>query len=84
MLQDATGADWTDLKYFRRRMTEIAGVAVDVTRTGYTGDRGYELWMAADQALPVWDRIFEAGERYGIYPWASTPWTSPGWRPASS
>ena len=49
-------------------MTEIAGVAVDVTRTGYTGDRGYELWMAADQALPVWDRIFEVGERT-----ASTP-----------
>ncbi len=68
VLQDATGADWTDLKYFGRRMTEIAGVAVDVTRTGYTGDQGYELWMAADQALPVWDRIFEAGERYGIFP----------------
>ncbi len=68
VLQDATGADWSDLKYFGRRMTEIAGVAVDVTRTGYTGDRGYELWMPADQALPVWDRIFEVGERYGIYP----------------
>lgn len=68
VLQDATGQDWTDLKYFGRRMTEIAGVAVDVTRTGYTGDRGYELWMAADQALPVWDRIFDVGERYGIYP----------------
>jgi aminomethyltransferase len=68
VLQDATGQDWSDLKYFGRRMTEIAEVAVDVTRTGYTGDRGYELWMAADQALPVWDRIFEVGERYGIYP----------------
>ncbi len=68
VLQDATGQDWIDLKYFGRRMTEIAGVEVDVTRTGYTGDRGYELWMAADQALPVWDRIFEVGERYGIYP----------------
>ncbi|MGZ8596552.1 MAG: hypothetical protein ACXWYJ_12895, partial [Actinomycetota bacterium] len=68
VLQDATGADWTDLKYFGRRMTEIAGVAVDVTRTGYTGDRGYELWIAADQALPVWDHVFEVGERYGIYP----------------
>jgi aminomethyltransferase len=68
VLQDATGQDWTDLKYFGRRTTEIAGVAVDVTRTGYTGDRGYELWMAADQALPVWDRIFDVGERFGIYP----------------
>jgi aminomethyltransferase len=68
VLQEATGADWTDLRYFGRRLTEIAGVEVDVTRTGYTGDRGYELWMPADQALAVWDRLFDAGERYGIYP----------------
>jgi aminomethyltransferase len=68
VLTEATGLEWGDLKYFGRRMTEIAGVAVDVTRTGYTGDRGYELFMPADQALPVWDSIFEAGARYGIYP----------------
>lgn len=68
VLQDATGADWTDLRYFGRRLTEIAGVEVDVTRTGYTGDRGYELWMPADQALAVWDRLFDVGERYGLYP----------------
>ena len=68
VLQDATRQDWTDLRYFGRRMTEIGGVAVDVTRTGYTGDRGYELWMAADEALPVWDELFDVGERYGIFP----------------
>jgi len=68
VLQDATGADWTDLRYFGRRATEIGGVRVDVTRTGYTGDRGYELWMPADQALAVWDRIFDVGGAYGIYP----------------
>ena len=68
VLQDATGQDWTDLRYFGRRGTEIAGVPVDVTRTGYTGDRGYELWMAKDDAVAVWDRIFEVGQRYGIHP----------------
>ncbi|HET9311076.1 MAG TPA: aminomethyltransferase family protein [Actinomycetota bacterium] len=68
VLQEATRRDWTDLTYFGRRATEIGGVAVDVTRTGYTGDRGYELWMAADEALPVWDELFEVGERYGIFP----------------
>ena len=68
VLQDATGQDWTDLKYFGRRGTEIAGVTVDVTRTGYTGDRGYELWMAKDDAVAVWDRIFDVGQRYGIHP----------------
>jgi len=67
-LQDATGQDWTDLRYFGRRGTEVAGVPVDVTRTGYTGDRGYELWMAKDDAVAVWDRIFEVGQRYGIHP----------------
>ena len=39
-----------------------------MTRTGYTGDRGYELWMPIDGALAVWDRIFEVGRRYGIHP----------------
>ncbi len=68
VLQDATGQDWTDLRYFGRRPTEIAGVQVDVTRTGYTGDRGYELWMPKSDAVHVWDRIFEVGQRYGIHP----------------
>ena len=68
VLEGATGEDWADVRYFGRRTTEIAEVAVDVTRTGYTGDRGYELWMPADQALAVWDSIFSVGERFGIYP----------------
>jgi aminomethyltransferase len=68
VLQDAAGHDMSDLRYFGRRATEIAGVQVDVTRTGYTGDRGYELWMPAELALPVWDRLFDVGQRYGIYP----------------
>jgi aminomethyltransferase len=68
VLEAATGRDWSDLKYFRRRATSIASVDVDVTRTGYTGDRGYELWIPATDALPVWDKLFEVGEAYGIYP----------------
>ena len=56
------------MRYFRRRRTQIADVDVDVTRTGYTGDRGYELWMPLDGALQVWDRIFDVGQRYGIHP----------------
>ena len=68
VLQAATGQDWSDVKYFRRRLSEIAGTPVDVTRTGYTGDRGYELWMPADGALAVWDKVFDLGLDYGIYP----------------
>jgi aminomethyltransferase len=68
VLERATGQDWFDLRYFRRRPTAIEGVDVDVTRTGYTGDLGYELWIPAEGALTVWDRLFEVGADYGIRP----------------
>ena len=68
VLERATGEDWFDLRYFRRRPGSIAGVDVDVTRTGYTGDLGYELWIPREGALTVWDRLFEVGGDYGIRP----------------
>jgi glycine cleavage system T protein (aminomethyltransferase) len=43
-------------------------VPVTITRTGYTGDLGYEIWVDAKQALPLWDAIIEAGTPYGITP----------------
>ena len=68
VLERATGQDWFDLRYFRRRPTTIQGFDVDVTRTGYTGDMGYELWIPVEGALAVWDRLFEVGADYGIRP----------------
>ncbi len=68
VLERATGQDWFDLRYFRRRPTTIEGSDVDVTRTGYTGDLGYELWIPVEGALAVWDRLFEVGADYGIRP----------------
>jgi glycine cleavage system T protein (aminomethyltransferase) len=68
VLERATGQDWFDLRYFRRRPTTIEGVDVDVTRTGYTGDLGYELWIPVEGALAVWDRLFDVGADYGIRP----------------
>ncbi|HYX85212.1 MAG TPA: aminomethyltransferase family protein [Gaiellales bacterium] len=68
VLEDATGESWADVGYFRRRPGAIAGVEIDVTRTGYTGDLGYELWMPATVALTVWDALFAAGEAHGIRP----------------
>ncbi len=68
VLERATGEDWFDLRYFRRRPTTIEGVEVDVTRTGYTGDLGYELWIPVEGALAVWDRLFDVGADYGIRP----------------
>lgn len=68
VLEAATRQDWKDVKYFRRRRSEIAGVEVDVTRTGYTGDRGYELWIPRDGAVEVWDLLVEVGRDFGLHP----------------
>jgi aminomethyltransferase len=43
-------------------------VPVTITRTGYTGDLGYEVWMESAHALPVWDQIVAAGGPYGLTP----------------
>lgn len=68
LLGAVTGQDWSDVRYFGRRPAAIAGVDIDVTRTGYTGDLGYELWIPADRAVEVWDAVFDAGEAHAIRP----------------
>jgi aminomethyltransferase len=68
LLEAVTGQDWANVKYYRRRSTNIAGFEVDVTRTGYTGDLGYELWVAPERAVDLWDALFEAGGPFGIRP----------------
>ncbi|HKR59391.1 MAG TPA: aminomethyltransferase family protein [Pyrinomonadaceae bacterium] len=56
------------LKYFRVTSASIAGVAVDISRTGYTGDLGYEIWVPVEQALGVWDTLVTAGRAFDIHP----------------
>jgi aminomethyltransferase len=56
------------LKYFRVTEGRIAGVPVHISRTGYTGDLGYEIWMPAAQALRVWDSLMEGGRPFDIHP----------------
>jgi aminomethyltransferase len=68
VLSAATGTDWTDLRFYQRRSTRIGLVAADVSRTGYTGDLGYELWFDAAQASTVWDELMEVGRPYAIRP----------------
>ncbi len=48
-------------RYFRVMENAIAGVPLTISRTGYTGDLGYELWIPAESALPVWDAVAAAG-----------------------
>jgi aminomethyltransferase len=56
------------LKYFRVMQNKLRDVPVMISRTGYTGDLGYEIWMDAKDALTVWDALMEAGQDYGITP----------------
>ncbi len=68
VLEAATGESFADLRYFRRRPAKLAGVSVDVSRTGYTGDLGYEVWIPARRAVKAWDALMAAGAAYGIRP----------------
>jgi len=54
------------LKYFRIAPATLGGVPVTLSRTGYTGDLGYEIWVEAPLALRLWDTLMEAGRGYGI------------------
>jgi len=56
------------LKFFRMGRYRLAGRDVTISRTGYTGDLGYEIWMDVADALPVWDALLEAGADYGLVP----------------
>jgi aminomethyltransferase len=72
VLEAATGESFADFGYFRRRASSIRvgrrKVAIDVSRTGYTGDLGYELWIPADDAPAAWDALMAAGDAWAIRP----------------
>lgn len=56
----------SNLKYYRLTRTEIAGVSAVVSRTGFTGDLGYEIWTEPQHAEKIWDALMEIGERYRL------------------
>jgi aminomethyltransferase len=68
LLKSIADADIENLKYFRVTRGSISGIAVDISRTGYTGDLGYEIWVEADDALRVWDMLVERGRPFEIKP----------------
>jgi aminomethyltransferase len=67
LLKSAAEADIANLKYFRVTHGKIAGVPVDISRTGYTGDLGYEIWVPWTDAVKVWDAVVETGKRFDIH-----------------
>ena len=68
VLQQVADADVESLKYFRVTSGSIAGVPVDISRTGYTGDLGYEVWMPWDAATRVWDALVAGGTAFDLRP----------------
>jgi aminomethyltransferase len=68
ILKRCAEGDVAGLKYFRVMQASVRGIPVEISRTGYTGDLGYELWVAAEQALSLWDALMEAGHAYDITP----------------
>src|SRR4029077_17335217 len=55
-----------DLPYFGFRTGEVAGVTGMISRTGYTGEDGFEIFVASDRAGEVWDAILEKGRPEGV------------------
>ncbi len=68
VLRTCASADIERLRYFGVTSGTIAGVPVEISRTGYTGDLGYEIWIDAASALGVWDAVIAAGEAVDIKP----------------
>jgi aminomethyltransferase len=58
-----------EAKAFDIRLFPYHGDTLMVSRTGFTGDLGYELWIKPELALTMWDELYAAGEDYGIQPY---------------
>ncbi len=68
LLGEVADANIANLKYFRVTHGKIAGVLVDISRTGYTGDLGFEIWMPWKDAVKVWDALIAKGKAFDIHP----------------
>jgi aminomethyltransferase len=68
ILQTLTGIDLAAIKYYWFTTGEVAGVRVTVSRTGYTGEDGYEVFVPPASAERVWDAMLAAGKGAGIVP----------------
>ncbi len=68
ILKQVCDADLDNLKFFATCKTKVDGAEIYISRTGYTGDLGYELWAENKDALKLWDAIMDAGRNYDIRP----------------
>jgi aminomethyltransferase len=68
VLQTLADIDLGDLGYFRATHSRLDGIPAVITRTGYTGDLGFEIWVEPHQAERLWDGLMAAGEAYKLRP----------------
>ncbi len=68
ILQELADTDLAGLRYYRFTGATLRGIPVTISRTGYTGDLGFEIWLDAVHALPLWDALIAVGTPYGITP----------------
>jgi len=68
ILKQVCDADLDNLKFFSTVKARTEGFEIDISRTGYTGDLGYEIWVENQHAHDLWDVIFNAGKNYDLRP----------------
>ena len=68
VLNAVTNETLDKLKFFWMMDTKFGDIPVSISRTGYTGDLGYEIWMNQNDALLIWDLLIEKGKPYGLTP----------------
>ncbi len=68
VLASCSDAKLDKLRFFRVTRAELDGLDVWISRTGYTGDLGYEIWVESDRAVALWDRLIDAGRAWGLEP----------------
>jgi aminomethyltransferase len=70
VLKKLTGTDLDNLEYYHFKMANVAGTDMILSRTGYTGELGYELYFTGDEktAENIWYKVFDAGKEFDIQP----------------
>src|SRR5947209_6952980 len=67
-LQKLTATDLSSIRYYHFKDGEVSGVWARIARTGYTGEDGFEIYIPPEDAETIWDRVFDAGQEFGIKP----------------
>ena len=68
LLQKLTESDLSALKYYWSMPVSLAGIEMLISRTGYTGEDGFELYFPLKHSVPVWNNIMKAGKEFDIAP----------------